>query len=52
MGWCQGIYTCVGICDRVMHMDLWSYFYSMKGEHDCGCSLCADSSRVDGVSCC
>jgi hypothetical protein len=31
MGWCQGIYTCVGICGRVMHRDLWSYLYSRKG---------------------
>jgi len=31
MGWCPGIYTCVGICGRVMHRDLWSYFYSRKG---------------------
>ena len=22
MGWCPGIYTCVGICGRVMHRDL------------------------------
>ena len=32
MGWCPGIYTCVGICGRVMHRDLWSYRYSMKSE--------------------
>jgi hypothetical protein len=25
MGWCPGIYICVGICGRVMHRDLWSY---------------------------
>jgi len=31
MGWCPGIYTCVGICGRVMHRDLWSYLYTMKG---------------------
>jgi len=31
MGWCTGIYTCVGICGRVMHRDLWSFFYSRKG---------------------
>ena len=30
MGWCPGIYTCVGICGKVMHMDLWSFFYSRK----------------------
>ena len=52
MGWCPGIYTCVGICGRVMHRDLWSFFYSRKEEHECGCFLCADRSRVDGVSCC
>ena len=23
-----------------------------RDEHECGCFLCADSSRVDGVSCC
>jgi len=27
MGWCPGIYTCVGICGRVMYRDLWSYLY-------------------------
>jgi len=31
MGWCPGIYTWVGICGRVMHRDLWSFFYSRKG---------------------
>ena len=31
MGWCPGIYTWVGICGRVMHRDLWSYYYSRKG---------------------
>jgi hypothetical protein len=33
MEWCPGIYTCVGICGRVimMHRDLWSYLYSRKG---------------------
>jgi len=50
MGWCPGIYTCVGICGREMHRDLWSFSY--WEEHECGCFLCADSSRVDGVSCC
>jgi len=29
--WCPGIYTCVDICGRVMHRDLWLYFYSRKG---------------------
>ena len=23
-----------------------------RDEHECGCFICADSSRVDGVSCC
>ena len=32
MGCCPGIYTCVGICGRVMHRDLWSYFYSRMDE--------------------
>jgi len=31
MGWCPGIYTSVGICGRVMHRDLLSYLFSMKG---------------------
>ena len=33
MGWCPGIYTCVGIiCGRVMHGDCGhAYLYSMKG---------------------
>jgi len=49
MGWSPGIYTCVGICSRVIHRD---FFVPGKEEHECGCFLCADSSRVDGVSCC
>jgi len=52
MGWCPGIYTCVGICGREMHRDLWSFFIPGREEYECGCFLCADSSRVDGVSCC
>jgi hypothetical protein len=51
MGWCPGIYICVGICGRVMHRDL-SFFFPGREEHECGCFLCADSSRVDGVSSC
>jgi hypothetical protein len=31
MGWRPGTYINVGICGRVMHGDLWSYLYSMKG---------------------
>jgi len=31
MGWCPGIYTCVGICGRVMHRDLWSFFLFQEG---------------------
>jgi hypothetical protein len=27
MGWCPGIYICVGICGRVMHGDLWSSLF-------------------------
>ena len=45
MGWCPGVYINVGICGRVMHRDLWSFF--IPG----GSFLCADSSRVDSVSC-
>ena len=52
MGWCPGIYICVGNCGRVMHRDLWPFFIPGREEHECGCFLCADSSRVDGVSCC
>jgi hypothetical protein len=49
MGWCPGIYTRVGICGRVMHR---GFCVPGREEHECGCFLCADSSRVDGVSCC
>jgi len=54
MGWCRGIYKCVGICGRVLHRNLWSAILFIPGreEHECGCFLCADSSRVDGMSCC
>jgi len=52
MGWCLGIYTCVGICGRVMHRNFGHIFIPGREEHECGCFLCADSSRVDGVSCC
>jgi len=31
MGWCPENYICVGICGRVMHRDLRSYYYSRKG---------------------
>ena len=31
MGWCPGIYICVGICGRVMHRDLWSYLLFQEG---------------------
>jgi len=31
MGWCPGIYICVGICGRVMHRDLWSFFLFQEG---------------------
>ena len=39
MEWCRGIYTCVGICDREMHRDLWSYLIPGREEHECGCFL-------------
>jgi hypothetical protein len=42
----------VGICGGVTLRDLWSYFYPGREEHDCDCFLYADSSGVDGVSCC
>ena len=51
MGWCLGIYTCVGICGRVMHRNFGHIFIPGREEHECGCFLCADSSRVDGGSC-
>jgi hypothetical protein len=27
MGWCRGNHTCVGICGREMHRDLWSWLF-------------------------
>ena len=51
MGWCPGIYICVGSCGRVMLVIRGHIFISGR-EDECGCFLCADSSRVDGVSCC
>ena len=50
MGWCPGIYICVGICGRVMHRDLWSYFFPGREEQNCGCFLCVDGSRVNAAS--
>jgi hypothetical protein len=51
----------VGMVPRNLHVrgylrqsDAWGFvviFYSRKGGDECGCFLCADSSRVDGVSC-
>jgi phage terminase large subunit-like protein len=35
---------CIGICGHI--------FIPGREEHECGCFLCAVSSRVDGVSCC
>ena len=35
MGWCPpGIYTCVGICGRIMLRDLWSFFFPGREEHN------------------
>ena len=44
---------CLGICGRVMHRDLWSfYFQEGRSKTHCGCFLCVDGSRVYGVSWC
>jgi len=42
--WIFAAECCVGICAHL--------FIPGREEHECGWFLCADSSRVDGVSCC
>jgi len=42
--WVFAADLCIGICSHI--------FIPGREKHKCGYCLCADSSRVDGVSCC
>jgi hypothetical protein len=42
--WVFAAERCIKICGH--------FLIPGREEHECGCFLCADSSRVDGVSCC
>ena len=44
MLWVFAAEWCIGNCGHL--------FIPGREEQECGCFLCADSSRVDGVSCC